>query len=80
MIPVIGRAWARCDKDDAGLPGRARIAFGGMGGSLFVPHEDVADPLLFEEGIIDREDGPARIAENDLHTEIAQRLDEDISS
>ena len=76
----IGRAGARCDEDDAGLPGRAGIAFGGMGCSLLMPHEDVANPLLLEQGVIDRENGTARIAENDLHTEIAQRLDEDISS
>ena len=51
-----------------------------MGRGLFVADEDVADALLLEQRVINWEDGPAGIAENDVHTEIAQRLDEDIGS
>ena len=44
--------------------------------AAFLADEDVADALLLEQRIVDREDGAARIAEHDLDAEIAQRLDQ----
>jgi hypothetical protein len=42
--------------------------------------EDVANPFLLEQGVVDREHGPARIAEHDFDAEIDKRLDEDFGS
>ena len=67
----IGRARARGDEDDTRLAGRAGIAFGGMGGGLFMADEDVADALLLEQSVINRQHSAAGIAKNDLNPEIA---------
>ena len=82
MIPVTALVapGAAGDEDNAGLSSRAGIAFGGMGRGLFVADKDMLDPVLLENGIIDREDRPAGIAENDVDAEVAQRLNEDIGS
>ena len=76
----IGRTGARCHKHNAGFPRRAGIAFGRMGGRLFVAHKNVANALLLKQGIINGENRPARIAKNHLNAEIAQRFDEDIGA
>lgn len=51
-----------------------------MGRGLFVPDQDMPQPLLLEDRVIDREHRAAGIAEHDVHAEIAQRLDQDIGS
>ncbi len=76
----VGRAGTGCDEHDAGFAGRAGIALRRMGRCLFVADEDVADALLFEQRVVDREHRAAGIAEHDLHTEVAQRLDQDVCS
>ena len=76
----VGRARARGDEHDAGLAGRPRIAFRRVGRGLLMADEDVADPLLLEHRVVDRQHRAAGIAEHDLHAEIAQRLDQDIGS
>ena len=48
------------------------ILDGGMGRALFVAHEDVANLVLLEQLVIDREDGPAGIAEHHLDALIRQ--------
>src|SRR5262249_12466630 len=55
--------------------GRARIPFGRVHGALLVPHQDVLDLLLLEQGVVDRQHGSAGIAEDVLDPLIAQRLD-----
>jgi hypothetical protein len=47
---------------------------------LLVADEDVLDAVLLEDRIVDRKHRAAGIAEHDLHTEIAQRLDQDVCS
>ncbi len=47
-----------------GLAGRAGIAFGRMARALLVAHQDVADVVLLEDLVIDRQHRAARIAEN----------------
>ena len=49
----VGRAGTGGDETDAGLAGRAGIAFGGVAGALFVAHKDVADAIGIVEGVID---------------------------
>ncbi len=45
-----------------------RIALGRMAGALLVPHQDVLDALLGEDGVIDRKDRAAGIAERCVST------------
>ncbi len=59
----------------ADLAGRARVAFGRVHGALLVAHEDVADVVLLEHRVVDRQHRAARIAENVLDALIAQGLD-----
>ena len=63
-----------------GLPGRARIALGGVGRGLLVADEDVLDPRLLEQRVIDRQHRAARIAEHILDAEVGQGLNEDIGT
>ena len=76
----IGGARARGDEHDAGLAGRARIAFGRMGGALLVAHQDVLHLLLLEDLVIDRQHRAARIAEHMLDPLVRQRLQHDLGA
>ena len=46
-----------------------------MHSTLLVPHQDVLDLLLLEQGVVDRQHGAAGIAEDVLDPLIGQRLD-----
>jgi hypothetical protein len=70
----VGGAGARGDQHDAGLAGRAGIALGHVHRALFVAHQDVADVVLLEELVIDRQHGAAGIAEDHLDALILERL------
>jgi hypothetical protein len=70
----VGRAGAGGHEHDPGLAGGARIAFGGMHRALFVAHEDVADGVLLEDLVIDRQDRAAGIAEYDVDALILEGL------
>ena len=48
------------DEDDAGPAGRAGVALGGMGRALLVAHQDVADVVLLEDRVVDRQHRAAR--------------------
>ena len=71
----IGGARTRGHQHAADLAGRARVAFGGMHRALLVAHQDVADLLLLEQRVIDRQHRAARIAEKMLDALIGKRLD-----
>ena len=45
-----------------------------MDGGLFVAHQHMFDLFLLEQFIIDRQDGPAGIAKDDIHALINQGL------
>ena len=62
----VGRPRAGGDQHHAHLAGAAGIALGGVHRRLLVPDEDVADLVLLEDRVINRQDGAARIAENNL--------------
>ena len=70
----IGRPGTRGDKDNARLAGGAGIAFGHVDRTLFVAHQDVADVVLLEDLVIDRQHCPAGVAEDHLDALILQRL------
>ncbi len=59
----------------ADLAGRAGIAFGGMHRRLLVPDQDVADAVLLEDRVVDRQYRTAGIAEDDLDALLDQRLE-----
>jgi hypothetical protein len=76
----VGGARTRGHQHDAHLAGRARIAFGGMHGRLLVAHQDVAQLVLLEERVIDREDGAAGIPEDDLDVLVDQGFHQQIGA
>ncbi len=71
----VGGAGARGDEHAADLAGRARIAFRGMDRALLVAHEDVLEPILLEQLVIDRQHRAAGIAENMLDALIGESLE-----
>jgi hypothetical protein len=44
--------------------------------AAFLPHEDVPDPILGEEFIVDRENGAAWVAEYELNSEVGQSVNQ----
>ena len=70
----IGRAGAGGHQHDAGAAGRTGIALGHVDRALFVAHKDVANVVLLEDLVIDRQHGAAGIAEDHLDALILERL------
>ena len=58
---------------------RARIAFGCVACTLFVPHQNMPQFILFKQRIIDRQHRTAGIAEHHVGTVIEHRLNHDFS-
>ena len=65
------------DPDPAG---RAGIALRGVHRTAFLAHQDVAQRVLLEQRVVDRQDRTTGIAENDIDALVDQRLDDDIRS
>ena len=65
---------------DADLAGGAGIALGGVHRRLLVAHQDVADGVLLEQRVVDRQYRAAGIAEDDLHALILQGAEQDFCS
>jgi hypothetical protein len=76
----VGGAGAGCGERNAALAGGAGIAFGHVSGALLVPDEDVAHLLLRIDGVIDRKDGAARIAEHRVDALIGERAKDDLGA
>ena len=76
----IGCPGAGCDQDHPHLARRTGIAFGGMDGRLLVAHQDVAQPVLLEQRIVDGKDRAARIAEDDLDFLVDQGFHQQIGA
>ena len=72
----VGGARPAGHQHHADAAGAAGIALGGMHGGLLVPHQDVADRVLVEQRVVDRQHRPARIAENDLDPLVLERTQE----
>src|SRR5690606_35860428 len=73
----IGGTGAGSDEHNARLARRTRIALGRVNRALLMANENVANLVLLEKRVIDRQDSAARIAENRVHALIDQRLDDD---
>ena len=71
----VGRAGARGGHADAHLAGGGGVPLGGVAGALLVADEDVPDRGV-HEGVVRREDGAARDAEDVLGPCRLQRLDQ----
>ena len=71
----VGRTRTRRHEHRADLARRARVTFCRVHGTLLVPHEDVAELLLLEQRVVDRQHRAARVAENVLDALIDERLD-----
>ena len=68
----VGGAGAGGHQHHADLAGRAGIALGGVHGALLVADQDVAQRVLLEDRVIDRQDGAAGIAEDMLDALVDQ--------
>ena len=76
----IGSAGAGCHQHHANLAGGTRIAFRRMHRRLFVAHQDVANGVLLENRVIDRQHRAAGVAENHLNAVILQRAQYDLGT
>jgi hypothetical protein len=65
----------RRHQDAADLAGGAGIALGRVHGALFVTHKDVANLVLLEQLVVDRQHRSTRIAEQVLDALVRQGLD-----
>ena len=72
----VGRAGPGGDEQHADLAGRARVAFGGVRGALLVAHQDMANLVLAENRVVDRQHRAAGIAEHEIDALVLQRLDD----
>ena len=76
----IGGAWTGGHQKHAGLAARPGEALGGMRRSLFVAHQHMLDEILVKQGVVDRQDRAARIAENGFDSLVPQRPDDHFRS
>ena len=72
----IGRARPGGDEQHADPAGRAGVAFGRVRGALFMAHENMAERILAENGVVDRQDRAAGIAEDEVDSLVLQRFDD----
>ena len=64
----------------ADLAGGARIAFRRVDGALLVADEDVLDPVLLEQLVVDRQHGAAGIAEDMLDALVGESLQHNLGA
>ena len=74
----VGGAGTRRHQHDAGLAGRAGIAFRRMDRALLVADQNVDEFVVLEERIVDRQNRAAGIAENVPDALILERPDHDL--
>jgi hypothetical protein len=73
----VGCAGAGSDQHHPGLAGGAGIAFGGMGGAGLVADQDVADAVILEQRVVDRQHRAAGITEHEFDPLGDQAFDQD---
>ena len=72
----VGRTGAGGHQHTAHFTGRAGIALGRVDRRLLVAHEDVPDRILLKQGIVNRQDCAAGIAEDDFYPLLDQGCDQ----
>ena len=76
----IGRAGPGRHQYHAHLSRRARVTLGGVNGARLLAHQDVADRVLLEELVVNRQDGAAGIPEYDFDSLVDQGLEKNLRS
>ena len=76
----VGRARPAGRQAHAHFAGRARKAVGHVRRALLVPDENVLDVVAIENGVVDRQHGPAGIAEDMRHPFLPQTLQQNLRS
>ena len=74
----VRRPRPRGHQHHADLAGGARIALGRVHRAPLLADQDVADRVLLEQRVVDRQDGAARVAENHLHALVLQGAQQDL--
>ena len=72
---AVGGAGTRGDEHHADLAGRARVALGRVHRALLVADQDVAQPVLLEDRVVNGKNGAAGVAEHHLDALVDQRPD-----
>ncbi len=76
----VGRTGPRGHQHHADAAGGTGVAFGRMHRAAFLANQDVADSVLLEQRIIDRQYGAAGIAENNLYALVLKGTKKDFCS
>ena len=76
----IGGTRPRGHQHHADLSGAAGVAFGRVHRAAFLAHQDVADGVLLEQRVVDRQYRAAGISEDDLDALVLQGAEEDFCS
>ena len=76
----IGRPRAGRHQHYTGLAGGAGVAVSHVSGSLLVTNQDVRHFRLFEQGIVDVQEGTARVPIDILNAFVTQRADDHFSA
>ena len=73
----VGGAGAGGGDANAGLAGDAGVAVGGVGGGLFVPHQDVAQLRIGPQRVVERQNGSAGVSKEHFNTLAEQTFTDD---
>ena len=76
----IGRTRPGGDQNHANTAGGTGVAFGRMDGAALLANQDMANGVLLEQRIIDRQHGAAGIAENNLYALVLEGTKKDFCS
>ena len=76
----IGGARTGSDENNAHFPGAAGVTLCGVNRCLLMADENMTNGVLVEQRIVNRQNGSARIAENDIDILILQGTQENFSS
>ena len=76
----VGGARTGSHQHDADLAGRAGVTFGRMHRTALLADQDMADGILLEQRVVDRQYGAAGIPEDDLYALILEGAEENFCS
>ena len=76
----IGQTWTRCDQGHTDIAGSACIAIGCMDCSLFVANQHVLNGVLFEESVVDVQNGTTWVTPDVFDVFGLERFNEDFAT